>query len=150
MATSTALIMLAEYLQTSYRPDCDSIEGEVQERNLREEEHSDAQTRLVQLLGLPANTQFIRANTELHVQLKPDRFRIPDVCVRLRNAPSERLLTTPPILCIEVLSPEDTVRRTRERVRDFLETGVPAVWMVDPAFAQRRLFRHGRSAGLDF
>ena len=42
-------------------------------------------------------------------------------------------MTQPPLLCVEVLSPEDTMQRTRERVRDFLEMGVPAVWVVDPA-----------------
>ena len=42
MATS-ALISVAEYLSTSYRPDCDYVDGEVQERNLGEYDHGKPQ-----------------------------------------------------------------------------------------------------------
>jgi hypothetical protein len=33
MATNT-VIPVSEYLSTTYRPDCDYVDGEVQERNL--------------------------------------------------------------------------------------------------------------------
>ncbi len=50
-----------------------------------------------------------------------------------RDAPREQIVRTPPLLCIEVLSPDDTVKKTRERVRDFLKMRVPEVWILDPA-----------------
>lgn len=43
MATST-IVPSKEYLQTSYRPDCDWIDGEVKERNAGEGQHSKIQT----------------------------------------------------------------------------------------------------------
>ena len=132
MATNT-LIPVSEYLRSSYEPDCDYVDGEVQERNLGEQDHSDLQTRIAKLLGTDVNEQYLWVNTELRVQVKPTRFRVPDVCVRRANAPSEQIVRTPPLLCIEVLSPEDTVARTRARVRDFLDMGVLQVWVVDPA-----------------
>jgi Uma2 family endonuclease len=116
-----------------YHPDCDYVDGEVQERNLGEQDHSDLQTRLAVLLCAPQNEVYLWVNTELRVQVKPTRFRIPDVCVRRSTAPSEQIVRTPPLLCIEVLSPEDTVARTRARVRDFLDMGVLQVWVVDPS-----------------
>lgn len=131
MATST-LIPIAEYLKSSYRPDCDYVDGEVQERFLGEQDHSDLQTRLVELLLQPESKSYVRANTELRVQVKASRFRVPDVCVRARTAPSEQIVRQPPLLCIEVLFPEDTVLKTRERVLDYLEMGVPEVWILDP------------------
>jgi len=131
MATNT-VIPVSEYLSTTYRPDCDYVDGEVQERNLGEQDHSDLQTRLAVLLSDPQNVTFIRVNTELRVQTKATRFRIPDICVRRKTAPSEQVVRHPPLLCIEILSPEDTMLRTRERVRDFIEMGVPEVWVVDP------------------
>lgn len=134
MATSTA-IPIAEYLRSSYRPDCDYIDGEVQERNLGEQDHSDLQTRLILLLLRDGNMTHIRANTELRVQVKATRFRVPDVCVRARLAPSEQIVRQPPLLCIEVLSPEDTVLKTSARVHDYLDMGVPEVWILD---AERR------------
>ncbi len=124
---------LSDYLGHSFRPDCDYIDGELQERNLGELDHSELQTRLIELLATAEFKRHIRTNSELRVQVKPTRFRVPDVCVRRRDAPREQIVRTPPILCIEVLSPEDTVKKTRERVRDFLEMGVREVWIFDPA-----------------
>ena len=132
MAAST-LIPLSDYLGHSFRPDCDYMDGELQERNFGELDHSDLQTRLIELLLSAGNKTHIRANSELRVQVKPTRFRVPDVCVMRRDAPREQIVRTPPILCIEVLSPDDTVEKIRERVRDFLEMGVREVWILDPA-----------------
>jgi Uma2 family endonuclease len=132
MATAT-LIPVSEYLRTIYHPDCDYVDGEVQERNLGESDHSDLQTRIAKLLGTDDNEVYLWVNTELRVQVKATRFRVPDVCVRRANAPSEKIVQTPPLLCIEVLSPEDRAVRIRARVRDYLEMGVPEVWVIDPA-----------------
>jgi Uma2 family endonuclease len=139
MATNV-IVPVSEYLSTMYRPDCDYVDGEVQERNLGEQDHSDLQTRIAKLLGTDDNEVYVRVNTELRVQVKPERFRIPDVCVRRADAPSEQIVRTPPLLCIEVLSPEDTVARTRARVRDFLEMGVHQVWAVDASTRSVMIF----------
>lgn len=37
------LVSLEEYLHTSYRPDCDYVDGEVRKRHLGEFEHSSTQ-----------------------------------------------------------------------------------------------------------
>jgi Uma2 family endonuclease len=132
MATST-VVPVNEYLRKSYRPDRDYVDGEVRERNLGERDHADLQSRFVFLLCLPENAAYVTARSELRVQVSATRFRVPDVCVLRKDAPREQIVTRPPLLCIEVLSPEDTMLRTRERVRDFLEMGVSAVWVVDPA-----------------
>lgn len=132
MATS-AIVPVSEYLRTSYSPDCDYVDGEVQERNLGERDHADLQSRFVFLLCQPEYAAHVTARSELRVQVNPNRFRVPDVCVLRKNAPREQIVEQPPLLCIEVLSPEDTMLRTRERVRDFLNMGVPEVWIVDPA-----------------
>lgn len=130
MATTT-LIPLNEYLGHSFRPDCDYVDGELQERNLGEQDHSDLQSQLVELLRSAECKRYFRVNSELRVQVKATRYRVPDVCLRLRTAPSEQIVRTPPLLCIEVLSPDDRMSRVRERVREFLEMGVAEVWVVD-------------------
>jgi Uma2 family endonuclease len=128
MATIVA-VSLDQYLRTSYRPDCDYIDGEVQERNFGETEHSDLQTRLVELLLTPESKRYVRATTEPRVQVKETRFRIPDVCVRRVSDPKEQFIRRAPLLCIEVLSPEGRMSRIMERVRDYLEMGVLDVWV---------------------
>jgi hypothetical protein len=43
-------ISVAEYLATSYRPDCDYIDGHIEERNLGEWDHANLQSAVVTYL----------------------------------------------------------------------------------------------------
>ena len=132
MPTAT-LIPLDEYLSTAYRPDCDFVDGELLERNMGEYEHSRLQAALTILLGIRQKEWNIRVLTEQRVQVKNTRFRIPDICILSRDHPVERFPTHPPLVCIEILSKDDTLRGMQQRVTDYLEFGVPHVWIVDPA-----------------
>lgn len=129
---SRTLISVEEYLRTSYRPDCDYVDGEVQERNLGERDHSSLQMNVLMFLGSRRGQLGIEVFPEQRVQVKPTRFRIPDVCVTL-GQPGEQIFTKPPFLCIEILSPEDRMSRVEDRVDDYLAMGVPFVWVLDPA-----------------
>jgi Uma2 family endonuclease len=129
------LISVEEYLATSYRPDCDYVDGEVVERNLGEWDHSRLQTRLLVYLVTRYEKDGVFAVSEQRVQVKKTRFRIPDVCVVL-GEPGEQILTKPPFLCIEVLSPEDRMSRLGQRISDYFEMGVPYVWVLDPESRQ--------------
>jgi Uma2 family endonuclease len=131
MSTTRALISVEQYLRTSYRPDCDYLDGEVVERNLGEWDHGWLQGLLIRLLMNRYESEGIFVIPELRVQVKPTRLRVPDICVTLR-LPGERILTNPPFLCIEILSREDRMQRVNERVTDFLEMGVAYVWVLDP------------------
>jgi Uma2 family endonuclease len=75
--------------------------------------------------------------TEIRVCVAPARYRVADVsCVR--RAPEESgIITEPPVLVIEILSPDDTVPQTEDRIHDYLAIGVPWVWLINP----RRLDR---------
>jgi Uma2 family endonuclease len=75
----------------------------------------------------------IKAVTEVRLQVNPTRFRIPDLMVLSVEAPDEKIVRTPPLLCIEILSPEDRMSRIMERVRDYFRMGVPKCWIIDPA-----------------
>ena len=131
MAANT-LIPVSEYLTTVYRPDCDYVDGEVQERNLGEYDHGNLQLAIAAILRAKRKEWNIRVIPELRVQVTTNRFRIPDICVMSGDAPREQIIRHPPLLCIEVLSPEDRVSRMWERVRDFIKMGVPQVWIFDP------------------
>ncbi len=45
--SSTTLVSVQDYLATSYRPDRDFLDGELQERNLGELEHSRLQSAIL-------------------------------------------------------------------------------------------------------
>ena len=128
----THLIPVSEYLNTAYRPDVDYIDGELQERNLGELDHSDLQFFFASYINHRRELWAVQAKPELRVQVREDRFRVPDICVLSSNAPREQIVRTPPVLCMEILSPADTIHRMRECDRDFLNMGVREVWLVDP------------------
>jgi Uma2 family endonuclease len=126
------LISVSEYLATHYDPDCDYVDGVVLERNVGEEQHSRLQTALIAYIHARRKEWRAHVYAELRVQVSPTRFRVPDVCVVLGPRPAEQILTHPPFICIEVLSPEDRLAATREKVQDYLKMGVPYVWIIDP------------------
>ena len=128
MATGVQ-VPLEEYLRTSYRPDCDYVEGVVEERNLGELDHSSIQNSFLLFFGRFRRSG-IRAFPELRMRVAERKYRIPDVVVTL-GKPDEQVLTKPPLLCIEILSPDDSSGRMNERIRDYFNFGVPVVWVVD-------------------
>lgn len=66
---------------------------------------------------------------ELRMRVAPDRVRIPDVVVCEVPLPDEEIFTTPPYLCIEVMSPDNTIAAMQDRLDDYLQFG------VDPCFS---------------
>ena len=131
MPTGT-LISVVEYLATTYRPDCDYVDGRIEERNVGEWDHSSLQLTVGAYFFARQKQWGISVATEQRVQVKPTRFRIPDVCVVL-GTPNEQILTRPPFLCIEILSRDDRMSQVQERIDDYLTMGVRYVWVLDPA-----------------
>ena len=126
------LVSVQEYLSTSYRPDCDYVDGLVVERNLGERDHSRLQMALSAYLHNRRKTWGISVFPEQRVQVSPTRFRVPDICA-VKGEPTEQIFRTPPFICIEILSPEDRLSEMHHRVQDYLQFGVPYVWILDPA-----------------
>lgn len=130
--SSATLVSVQEYLATSYDPDCDYVDGEIQERNLGEQPHSFTQISLGTFLFNRRSQWGIRVLTEQRVQVSPTRFRVPDVCVLLTPSPRDPIVRDAPFLCVEILSPEDRVARLNERLSDYFQMGVRYVWVLDP------------------
>ena len=137
---SGTLVSVDEYLHTSYSPDCEYLEGKILERNLGEQEHARLQTRLGAYLLNHEKGWGIRAIVEQRVQVKEHRFRVPDVCVIFADAPKESIITHPPLLCVEVLSPEDRMSEILERVSDYVAFGVRFVWVLDPGTRRAHIY----------
>jgi Uma2 family endonuclease len=133
MSTATqAPVSVHEYLHSSYTPDCDYIDGQLQERNLGELDHAEVQGALIQWFRNHAKEWNIRAVPEIRIQITPTRFRVADVCLIPRDEPAEQILQQPPIAVIEVLSPEDRVSRYQQRFADYREIGIANIWVIDP------------------
>lgn len=150
----TARVPVEEYLATSYRPDCDYVDGEIEERNLGEKEHSILQQALVFLFRLNRDAWGMEVFPELRVQVKPTRYRVPDITVIQTGVSWERILRKPALLFVEILSPEDRLSKVRERVDDYLDLGTEHIWIVDPELRKgyvcsRRGFQEPESGVLE-
>ncbi len=136
MAATTAIpvahITVGEYLGSVYRPDVDYVDGVLEERNVGEFDHGDVQWAVMAAINAFTKEAGIRARPEVRVQVNETRFRIPDVCVVPARWKRTPVIQDPPLLCIEVASPRDTIRDLRHRCGDYLAMGVPEAWILDP------------------
>jgi Uma2 family endonuclease len=140
--SSVTGVSVEQYLSTSYRPDCDYVDGEVRERNVGEYPHSNLQACLVIWFGIRQHDWNIRVLPEQRVRVSSRQYRIPDVCVLKREQPIEPVFTQPPLICIEILSKDDRLRDLQQRVDEYLDFGVPNVWILDPVLRKGYVCTH--------
>jgi hypothetical protein len=137
-----------EYLTTSYRPDWEFLDGVLLDRNVWT---AGPQPRPTQsCCWFDRRQPSLEVFPELRIAVGPKRYRVPDVYVVKLPAPTEQVLTNPPYICIEVLSPEDTLPRLQERLDDYLAMGVNNIWVMDPTSRQAwHVTRQGHLEVLD-
>jgi Uma2 family endonuclease len=124
-------IPLSEYLETSYRPDREYVDGEIRERNVGKFKHARVLSLLAVWFGNREKEWGIICSIAQRVQVAISRVRVPDVVVLLAGSQPD-VLTDPPLLIIEILSPDDSYSDTQERAQDYREMGVETVWIIDP------------------
>jgi Uma2 family endonuclease len=139
MQTGTQ-VSVEEYLHTSYSPDCEYVEGTILERNVGEQDHSNLQMSLSAYLYNRRHDWGINVYPEQRVQVRADRFRVPDICVVLGARPPEQIFIRPPFLCVEILSKEDRMSEVLVRVNDYLAFGVCYVWLLDPRTRRAQIY----------
>lgn len=125
-------VSVEEYLRTEYDPDCDYVDGELEERNVGERDHGEVQGRVYAWFLNRARELRLHPFLEQRLQLTPTRFRVPDICLVAGARPKEQIFTQPPLVVIEILSPEDRFGRMQEKIADYLGFGVRHVWLIDP------------------
>ena len=128
---ATTLVSVGEYLRTSYPDgDCEYVDGEIVERNVGEIDHASLQSRIVVHL-LTHYPQFWAA-VAVKVQVQSSRVRVPDVTLVAGPRPAGKVITAPPHMVAEVLSPDDRAGAVQEKIDDYLAFGIPYVWVVNP------------------
>jgi Uma2 family endonuclease len=128
---SAVQVSVGEYLRTNYRPDREFIDGEVRERNVGKWEHARIQLLLGHWFAGREALWNILTATEQRVRVSGSRVRIPDIIV-VRAEQQPDVTVEPPLLVVEILSPDDTYSDTQERAEDYFAMGVPTVWIIDP------------------
>ena len=121
-----------EYLRTSWSPDREFVDGRIEERNLGEKEHSILQRFLTVLFAIHRADWRVEVFPELRTQTEARRFRVPDVLVVRSGERFERYVTEPPLIAIEILSPEDRLTAMQQKAAEYRSFGVENIWIIDP------------------
>lgn len=130
MATAVR-IPLETYLHSSYEPDVEYLDGELEERNRGEFDHNMIQRAILFWFYQREKEWSIRAIQEQRTLVAPNQVRLPDVSIFSRDIPVEQVFTRPQIVAVEVLSPEDRHDRVAERVLDYMRFGIRNIWIID-------------------
>jgi Uma2 family endonuclease len=144
MATAT-LIPIEQYLKTSYCPDVEFIDGELREKPVVQSVHSQwVHSQLQALLSAwfvqHDDAWKIQVGVEARTRVAEARVRLPDVVV-LKAGPQPQTLVDPPLIVIEILSPDDSYTETERRARDYQSMGIENIWLIDPDTRTARVCR---------
>jgi Uma2 family endonuclease len=110
--------------------------------------HAEIVARIVYILAAFLETHPIGkvCGDNLGINLPNGNLRSPDVTfVRNEKVPTgtaaDRFAEFIPDLAVEVLSPNDSLKEVGEKIGEFLDCGVPSVWLVDPALETVTIYR---------
>ena len=143
MAAQTQ-ISVEEYLRTSFEgPEPDYLDGEIVERGMPNLPHSSAQKRLMAwFLGMEEKLS-LHCFADLRLRIAERRYLIADLAVFV-GKPAEDVPSSPPLVAIEILSPDDRFADVLAKLEEYRRWGVTHVSFLDPI--SRKLYVY--SAGL--
>ena len=67
------------------------------------------------------------------ILVSPKESTICDVCILGSDAPLERVVRSPPMICIDVMS-EESLALVQNRADLYTQMGVKHIWLLDPAY----------------
>lgn len=121
------------------------IRGELRERPMtkRNRHHSRVEATLARLLGVWLMQQpqprgaVLSGGAGCILRRNPDTTVGIDVCyisaeLASREPADTELIDGPPILAVEIQSPNDTLQDSEEKINEYLAAGVALVWIVNP------------------
>ena len=122
MSPTQTMISVEEYLSTMYRPDCDFVDGLIQERNMGEKPHARLQAFFIAFL-MPFEDEFsFEVLPEQRLQTQPTHFRIPDVMIVPFPSPDPLIIRSAPLALHRNSFQQRPTKRysgTRRRVRPY-------------------------------
>jgi len=104
--TTGNLVSEEEYLHSSYEPDCEFEDGLLNRAKLRSMEHGELQALIAAYLPAPQGLEH-RAATGTTLQDSRQEIFDSRYCRRSGRRETAGVITIPPLLWIEILSPDD-------------------------------------------
>jgi Uma2 family endonuclease len=118
MAIATQMTV-EEYRNADFEGDPEYVNGEVLDRNVGEADHSLTIRNLISYIALREAALGIFALQTWTFKLTERHYRVPDFVIVTGPEPDEQILETPPLVCVEVLSPEDRAGPMLRKIADF-------------------------------
>lgn len=127
------LVSVDEYLNSSWHPDKEYVDGVLVDRTVPTISHALLQRLLIRLFEQFEEPYRFVALPEARTQVvEGARYRIPDVLLCPRPLPKGKVVDVVPVAVIEIVSPEDRIHETHRRFRDYAEIGVRGIFLLDP------------------
>ncbi|MGA2185251.1 MAG: Uma2 family endonuclease [Bryobacteraceae bacterium] len=127
------LVPAEEYLNSSYRPDMEYVDGVLVERGIPTFAHGLLQMILIQYLARYQKALGFRPVPEVRTQIvERSRYRIPDIMLCPVPLSAGKVMASVPWAIIEILSPDDRMPAQLDRFRDYTHIGVRHVLLLDP------------------
>lgn len=123
-------------------PEPEYLDGELWERHLGGIPHSGRQGNLLAVFRDFGRHTPLRAFPELHLGISPGRYRIADIAVFI-DEPVQDIPTEPPLITIEIISPDDSLTQIRSKSKEYLSWEVKHVWLVDPQSRTLSVYDNG-------
>ncbi len=140
--SAQTLLSVEDYLHAVFDgSDREYLDGEVVERNVGNKSHGRVQGRFIYLLGHWEETTGIFVIPEVRHKVTPTRYRIPDVAV-FTCEPESEVPDHPPLVAIEVLSPDDRIGYVVPKLDEYRQWGVAYIWLADPEDRKLLVYRH--------
>lgn len=144
-----APLSVEHYLATTWEPDREFVDGELLERGMPTLFHMMVAARFTALF-LKLSERFpVFGGPEGRVQIAPQQYRVPDVALYRGLRPTERVATMPPVVVVEILSPDDKLADLIAKFRDYANWGVEHCWLVDPETRDMYVFANNRLNSAD-
>jgi Uma2 family endonuclease len=144
MGTAATSVSLDQYLNTSYEPDAEFVDGILVRRNVGTQLHGMLQAIAMFFLGPYRKSHGIRVFIAARLQLgTSDRYRVPDVMALEVPYTKGEFVTDVPAVVVEIKSPDDTFDDIVGKCLEYEKLGVGSVLVMDPDHKRAWHFRHG-------
>jgi Uma2 family endonuclease len=137
MATR-ALITAEQYLAMHFEREPELVHGELAEKPLPNKSHGRIQQCLAVLLDGAGY-----CCTEVRMRLAEDLYRIPDVALFQNGDPGEEIPSSPPLVVVEITSPDDRLHDILQKLAEYEQWGVRYIWLIEPELKKCHVYRDG-------
>ena len=142
MATK-ALVTPEQYLAMHFEREPELVHGELVERPLPTFPHGNLQLELGSRLRALRGSYSVHTGVEVRVRIAPDVFRVPDISMWTGPEPPPKLPGAPPILVVEVSSPDDRIYDILQKFEEYSAWGVHHIWLVEPELKRCHVYDRG-------